>query len=186
MAPFLFRRGGGKGIPHTQALLALFERTIQEVIAYNCELFATSVKTPGVLLRTWEMTQGMVSSPADDTPAEMGRGVLLQNAGCSANARVSGAGVLGRCLGRYRVLCSCVAPLPRASLANRRAKGRGRPPGWKALPSFAHKSVNRRTLHNFAVSFLDLMTQNTRSDGPYFVQLHSTLHNHFAPFPQIF
>ena len=53
MAPFLFQRGGGKGIPHTQALLELFERTIQEVIAYNCELFAASVKTPGALLRTW-------------------------------------------------------------------------------------------------------------------------------------
>lgn len=75
MAPFLFQRGGGKGIPHTQALLELFERTIQEVIAYNCELFAASVKTPGVLLRTWEMTQGMVSSPAADTPAKRYLGI---------------------------------------------------------------------------------------------------------------
>ena len=76
MAPFLFQRGGGKGIPHTQALLELFERTIQEVIAYNCELFAASVKTPGVLLRTWEMTQGMVSSPTTvDTPAKRYLGI---------------------------------------------------------------------------------------------------------------
>lgn len=75
MAPFLFQRGGGKGIPHTQALLELFERTIQEVIAYNCELFAASVKTPGALLRTWEMTQGMVSSSAADTPAKRYLGI---------------------------------------------------------------------------------------------------------------
>lgn len=75
MAPFMFQRGGGKGIPHAQALLELFEHTIQEVIAYNCELFAASVKTPGVLLRTWEMTQGMVSSPAADTPAKRYLGI---------------------------------------------------------------------------------------------------------------
>lgn len=75
MAPFLFQRGGGKGIPHTQALLELFERTIQEVIAYNCELFAAFVKTPGALLRTWEMTQGMVSSSAADTPAKRYLGI---------------------------------------------------------------------------------------------------------------
>ena len=70
IAPFFFRLST-KGMSHVQAAKELFERTIQEIVAHNCELYAASVRQPGSLIRTWDILSGMVpQGEPDDTPAK--------------------------------------------------------------------------------------------------------------------
>lgn len=70
IAPIFFRTQT-KDVAHVQAIMDLFEQTIQDVIAYNCELYATSVKSPGSLFRTWNLYSGMVpQGDPEDTPAK--------------------------------------------------------------------------------------------------------------------
>lgn len=53
-----------------QSFVDLFERTYQEVIRYNCGLFADAMGQPGALSRSWDMLAGMISvAEADALPA---------------------------------------------------------------------------------------------------------------------
>lgn len=70
IAPMLFQLPV-KDVAHVRSVRELFERVVQDVIAYNCELYAASVKQAGSLIRTWDILSGMVpqGEPAD-TPAK--------------------------------------------------------------------------------------------------------------------
>lgn len=66
IAPIVFRCAR-RDPRHAQALIGLFETTVQQSVAYNCELFSRSITAPGSLSRNWDMRSGMTSP---DTPAE--------------------------------------------------------------------------------------------------------------------
>lgn len=70
IAPIFFRMRE-KDATRMSAITDIFEQTMQDVIAYNCEIYAASIKLPGSLFRTWDMLSGMVpQGDPVDTPAK--------------------------------------------------------------------------------------------------------------------